>query len=229
MKNLIITGFATTPAIFQSIISLIPHTEALEIPDFNYSTVEKQMELHREHGKVNLLGWSLGSLYAIKWTLEHPGLVNTLTLLGATPSFTAKEGYDNGIPEAMLDKMIRLIRLKPKAVLKDFYQSIFRYTSQPEILMESQLANDFSDMALSEGLSALKQFDLRRDIGQIQCPVEIIHGSNDPITPLYGALWIAERITGSRLTVTEGGHCVFLENKDLFIDLWKKTISITAA
>src|SRR5690348_6737765 len=51
-------------------------TKSLEA---NYRVAEKHLlELYRRHGKLRLAGWSQGAVHALRFTLEHPEMVERL-------------------------------------------------------------------------------------------------------------------------------------------------------
>ena len=55
------------PAIF---IKLHGDCSFIDNPDFSY--VEVKNKLDGLNDKLNIFGWSLGSLFALKWTLDNP-------------------------------------------------------------------------------------------------------------------------------------------------------------
>lgn len=60
--------------------------------------------------------------------------------------------------------------------------------------------------------TACDRFDVMERLGEIQVPTLVISGSVDHLTPIKYARFLAESISGARLTIVDGaGHMVMLE------------------
>lgn len=219
MNKLIIPGFASNINIFDNFKTFDNKIKIIDILDHKYETFNKSM-LKFKHDKINIFGWSMGSLFALKWSLKYPEKVSSLFLTGATARFCEKEGYYNGISEKKLKQMSLLIKRKTDAVLDDFYNTILKYTDEKG-KYKNILMNNHPDIeSLINGLDELKNIDLLEDIVKLNVPVFIFQGKNDNITPLKGAEILNGLIPGSKLKIYKGGHCSFLENPKLCFETW---------
>jgi pimeloyl-ACP methyl ester carboxylesterase len=224
VKYILIPGFGSCNQVFDGLKHLPDmDIELLEIGDHSSRSIFMQLEACAErYDMFALAGWSLGSLYALQWTLANPGTVSSLFLTGATARFTSRTGYDNGIDPSVPAKMLRLVKRRPQLVMDDFYNSLLKSTIEAEryhwILMENMPDGDY----LATGLEALIVIDLLDSLKNISKPVYIFHGNSDTITPPTGAEILADGISGSVLEFFEGGHSPWTECPHECISRWKE-------
>ncbi|OHD38561.1 MAG: hypothetical protein A2086_14720, partial [Spirochaetes bacterium GWD1_27_9] len=185
MKNVIIQGFASNKFLFDDFIANFNDVVVLENNSYTYQEIEQKLNDLSQNDKLNIFGWSLGSLFALKWTVENPDTVLSLFLTGATARFCEKEGYQNKIPQIALQKMIRLIATRKKIVLSDFYNTIFEYTKGKEKYISQLLDSAPDEKNLINGLNELLNLDLLEEVNKIQVPTLICQGQFDKTTPLY--------------------------------------------
>ncbi|HOV13871.1 MAG TPA: alpha/beta fold hydrolase [Spirochaetota bacterium] len=227
MKNVVIPGFATKPFLFDGIKNRISDLEVLDLKEFTYDETKNLLDNLKKQGeKLNIIGWSLGSLFTLKWILENQDFVNSIFITGATSSFVERINYTNGIPSSVVEKMIRLIKAgKTKLVLNDFYNNCFFYVKKKDDIIKKLLSEEFEDIVLINGLSELLTTDLREKIKDINVKTMIYHGLNDKITPIYGAEFIHNNIKNSILIKVDCGHSYFLECEDDFVNRFKEFIN----
>lgn len=220
--NILIPGFATRRPFYEPLIRGMEKkapVRFLELNEFTYAEAERMIDKAViNEAAVNLIGWSLGSLFAMKWALKNQGKINSMILTGATARFCAKEGYENGIGEDKLRQMTAMIAKKPEIVLRGFFGTALEKVKDNSPLIEQCIKEMPVIDALRNGLNELKTIDLLDDLPDLKTRTMIIHGADDKITPLAGARIMKERIPGCQLEVCEGGHCLFLENPHDFIE-----------
>ena len=67
------------------------------------------------------------------------------------------------------------------------------------------------------GLERMQRFDVRDDLGRVECPSLVCVGDLDPVTPVAAAHEIAEALPGARLEVLEGaGHFTWKDAPDRY-------------
>jgi 3-oxoadipate enol-lactonase len=67
---------------------------------------------------------------------------------------------------------------------------------------------------------ALRDADLRDEVGEILAPSLILVGDQDASTPISDAGWLHDAIDGSRLLTIEGaGHLCSVERRDTFDEI----------
>ncbi|MDQ6975873.1 MAG: alpha/beta fold hydrolase [Mariprofundaceae bacterium] len=143
---------------------------------------------------VCLVGWSLGGQLAMKITLRIPKRVKSLVLIGSTPCFMQRNDWPHGVTPAAWGTYQKGVLLAPDKVLRRFRALMFKGSKR-----SAHDASIHSSRTTTEGLSAglrlLKDGDLRCKISSIQCPVYLLHGTDDAVTPLASAQFLADHLT----------------------------------
>jgi pimeloyl-ACP methyl ester carboxylesterase len=226
--NVIIPGFAVTKELFSDFIKNIDDVVCLDNSSNTYKEInDKLNDISKDETEINLFGWSMGSLFALKWTIDNPGKIRSIFLTGATARFCEKPGYENGIQQKKLEQMIRMIKIKPEIVMNDFYKTILDKVPQNSKYLEILIGNMPDKNILLNGLNELGSIDLLNDVDKIDIPVYIFQGKSDVITPLKGAEILDGLLKHSTLKAIDGGHSLFLENPKLCADEWKDFLCTT--
>jgi len=210
MRNLFLSGFGLDRELCTVFLDKAAGLEYIPNPDFSYAQLCRTLERYAlAEEKINLLGWSLGALFALRWTLDHPGKVNALFLTGATARFCAAADYDNGIKEKTLKLMIRQLPVNPQVVMGNFYASALEGIQDKDRHITRLLENLPPIACLLNGLQELLQTDLLEQVAGIGIPVCIYQGVQDRITPFAGARVLQSRLpAASIIAEPAGGHCL---------------------
>ncbi len=153
--------------------------------------------------RVVMVGYGMGGAIAQWLALEHPALVAGLGLI-STGAYMA-------IPEGLLDDLsnpltfdegmdrLRKLTLGPK-------------TTQEQIDSYMNLLREVRPGVLYGDWCAKLEFDLRQSVNKIESPTWVVVGSDDRLTPLPYANFLASRIRTANLQVIPNtGHLVISE------------------
>jgi pimeloyl-[acyl-carrier protein] methyl ester esterase len=179
--------------------------------------------------QVVLLGWSMGSLVALQTAKRCPEKIKALVLVSSTGKFAAEspekaspQNYPGGIPAALVHRMEKRLIKNPSATFHDFYRLMFspmeKSAGMDRMIMEKYLlpGQQWSVEPAIAGLKFLLACDTRGDLAEITCPVLLIHGAEDAICPLAGALFLADKLKGQMVIFPDCGHIPFLTNTSDF-------------
>ena len=160
--------------------------------------------------KVDVLGWSLGGMFALKWAERYPQQVERLVLLAATPSFLNREGWPHGTAPAVLRNFSLALRKDAEALMSEFLAMLSSGEKQPDLSLGDMVKlykrlPPASVSALNWGLEQLRDIDLRESIGALRCPVLLLHGESDSVTPVGASKWMVERLPHAQLQ--QLNHC----------------------
>lgn len=128
--------------------------------------------------KVSFLGNSLGGHIALMVALQRPAQIETLTLTGSSGLF--ETGMGSSFPKRGSFEYIR------ERVIYTFYNPA---SATPELIDEVyRIVNDnYAALRILRFARSAQNQNLREEIGVIRCPVMLIWGLNDNITPAHVA------------------------------------------
>ncbi|QKS72948.1 alpha/beta hydrolase [Paenalkalicoccus suaedae] len=165
-----------------------------------------------------LAGFSMGGPISIRFATKHAdNRLKRLILLGAAaPSFTKRQGFDHGMEKDGVTDLMNAIKEDREAALKDFGSGFFG-TDVPAEVDEWLLGMGLqaSEQATLDSAAALRDEDLRDEIGMIDVPTVLIHGKKDEICDFAFSEYMAERIPNATLVAFENsGHGLQYDEKD---------------
>jgi alpha-beta hydrolase superfamily lysophospholipase len=158
---------------------------------------------------VVLLGHSMGSLVASLAVLRRPEAWSALVLSGTALDAAADTGAITTVALKGLARVAPSARLVPpldtEGICSD--RAVVRaYEEDPLV--------DHGRPRLATGLALLRAIDHVRDhAGEIELPTLLIHGVDDPLTPISGAEWLVDAIGSDVVELRRypGLHEVFNE------------------
>ncbi len=162
---------------------------------------------------ATLGGFSMGGAISIHYTAKYGAAhINKLVLFGAAaPIWSKKED---------VDELIAQSRINRPQLLENFGK-IFAATEtaiSPALGAWLGAINlEASPYATTQSLIALRDGDLRTDLGKIKIPTAIFHGTKDKICPFNLAEEMHAGIKGSYIVKFENsGHGLFVEELQKF-------------
>lgn len=230
-------GWSMPDAVFDRIRELLPdfHHVSVDYSDANSPekmlllteiAVKNLLYLDGEacrtgafHGPLLIGGWSLGGLLALR--LAAKGFADGLLLFAATARFTrSNEETDLGWVDTYVRKMITGLVKDRQAVESKFRQLMFTEAEWEADLGESlPPIGSWTTPALIAGLQILRSEECLSQLKSINCPVFLVHGTEDSICP-YGAAaeLMAQLPKAKLLTIPACGHAPFLGREDQIAD-----------
>ena len=192
-------------------------TESFTIADMAADTVGLMDALGID--SAHIFGVSMGGLISQILALDYPNRVKKVVLgctshggrhavqpkkevmealaMAADPTIPPEERIRMNLPIVFSE---RFIREEPER-LEESVQNSLQYIPTPE--------------GAAGQMGALSVFNVKRRLGEIQCPVLVITGSDDRMMPPENAKLLYEGIEGAELcTVDEAGHSFCFEKAD---------------
>lgn len=212
-----INGWAATPSIWDA----VEPREACLYYDANQSSRPSDLLAAIEQNcppqeKLTVIGWSMGGLLALELAAARPEKIRSLILVSSTACFVQKENYTAGLPRAIVRQLKRRIQRDALTARRDFFRQMFTPAEKEDctkFLQQEPALQETS--ALLSGLDYLETRDLRPLLPKLQMPVQILHGSDDPICPITAGRYLAQHLPQAKLLELPGcGHVPFLTQKE---------------
>lgn len=186
-----------------------------------------------------VLGQSFGGFLALSIAHRHPAFPSGIILFDTSPAWTG--GYDLDALEQLAGgeygKELRAIAYNEstgqatEAELKRFEQEIMPFywhqNARPEYITE-MYNNPYMNMDIATYMMGTlsREYDLRPYLPTIIAPALVLQGRYDWVTPMSGALEMAEKIPNAQLHVFENsGHMVFMEEPAELVKVIKEWIT----
>jgi non-heme chloroperoxidase len=167
-------------------------------------------------------GFSMGGAIAIRYASVDSGAhVSKLALFGAAaPIWTQRSDFPYNLPTSAVDGLIKLNYKDRPKLLFDFAKIFSATETSLNVgigLWLNGICLSASWYATVQCLIALRDTDLRNDLGKIAIPTLIMHGKKDKICSFDLAEQMNFGIAGSQLIAFENsGHSLFLEETKKF-------------
>jgi len=183
---------------------------AIELPGHpqgsGCSTIEEYAQfveryIHTNHVNQAIpVGHSMGGAVAIEYALRNPGLIG-IVLVGTGAQLRVRHELIAMIPDDYIEasEMIARLSVAPG--------------SDP--LMVERIRNELLKVkpeVVYGDFLACNRFDRMNDVHRISCPVLVLCGAKDQLTPIQYSEYLHQKIENSRLIIVpNAGHSVMLE------------------
>ena len=191
-----------------------PHSPWVFAPDFDRQL--EQMAADLPAGQ--LLGWSLGGLYAIELARREPTKFKQVTLIACNPCFVRRPDWVHAVEAAVFDEFCAELAQDWQRTLRRFLTLQMQGGANAR-----QFIREVSDRVLAQGtpdlevlqfrLGVLNQHDARGSLSRLAQPVDLILGERDLLVPIGLTQQISEVAPGIRVeSVAGAAHAPFLSH-----------------
>jgi pimeloyl-[acyl-carrier protein] methyl ester esterase len=191
----------------------------LEMLDALVQTLSAQF-----NGPLNLCGWSIGGLAALRWAQRVPQQVQRLVLVASSPCFMRREDWLFGMAASTLQKFSEELERDHIAMLRRFITLLVSgSTRQRESLVylrERLFSRGEPDLnALRAGLEILRSVDMRAELPTILQPALLIAGALDQVSAPGATQYMAQVLPHARAVLLAGAaHTPFLSHPEIFLE-----------
>ncbi|MDL5158759.1 alpha/beta fold hydrolase [Actinomycetospora termitidis] len=154
--------------------------------------------------KAVLVGHSMGGMTALTIALDFPELVDGLVIIGSVGKMLF----------SLRRRVLAIVALMlPHSVFLriNVYRAFQRDTPRTEVARYARIALWLPATMVRSAYRSMLKFDVLERLGEIICPVLIVHGRNDIQFPVGQAVELAARIPSSLLKIVFSGHEVPIE------------------
>lgn len=177
---------------------------------------------------LNVCGWSLGGLIALRWALRQPQQVNRLVMLASTPCFVQRAAWPCAMAAETLAEFAAALQQNYAQTLRRFLALQVRGSEHERELLAALRTALFSRgepdaAALQAGLSMLRDCDLRSALPEVKQAMLVIAGERDTLTPPQAAQYLATHSANAQLAVIRGAaHAPFLSHSEEIVEHLKR-------
>jgi pimeloyl-ACP methyl ester carboxylesterase len=212
MKLVFLHGAGCSSLSFYYQLRHFRNSKAIDLPGHPDGTVCSDVDSYlewvrgfitaRRYKNVVLCGHSMGGAIALQYALNYPDELRGIILLGTGARLRVHPHY--------LDRA-----RNPGENNADWLAGHLKYYKrvQPDIYqVVEQRAGQIGPMVELNDLMACDRFDVMEQVQDITLPAQVICGSEDAMTPVKYADYLAENIDGARKAIIpDGTHFVQME------------------
>ncbi len=200
-------------------LDLPSHGRSDELPRFELPLISEQLIKVFPQEACTVLGWSLGVTIALDLKRRFPTRIKALALLAGNPCFVKRENWagmelkllHRFTDNLMIDCQLTLLRFLSLQILGlANYKTLVKTL---KIALQETPAPEQS--VLEQGLTILKETDLRAVVSESDCPLLLILGDRDTLVPVA----IGEQMKALQPKLflhilKKAGHVPFLSHQD---------------
>lgn len=169
-------------------LDLPSHGRSEVLPHFELPLISEQLIKVFPKEPCTVLGWSLGGTIALDLKQRFPTRIKKLILLAANPCFVKKENWagmelkllHRFTDNLMIDCQLTLLRFLSLQILGlPHYKTLVKTL---KIALQETSVPEQS--VLEQGLTILKETDLRVVVSESNCPLLLILGDRDTLVPV---------------------------------------------
>lgn len=174
--------------------------------------------------QYHLMAWSLGGLIAQKLATQQVERIEKLILIASNACFVQTQQWPHALAAPILQGFAERLQEDTHNTLQRFIAlQVMGCNNERSLLRKTQTflkqRGPACKQALIDGLDILRRTDLRSNLAQIKCPLLMIAGNKDRITPAQAFLAMQTLSAQSQTYIIEGaGHAPFLSHPELFLN-----------
>ena len=166
-------------------------------------------------GCVHVCGLSLGGLTAMWLGVHRRDRVQSLILSSTSARIGNRMMWEERIAQVRASGVTSLA----DAAMTRWFTAGFRASHPDVVAVYHRMLGDTPAEGYASCCAAIRDADLRDEIGAIDVPVIAIAGHHDPVTPPADADDICRRIRGARVSLLDAAHIANVERAEAFNDL----------
>jgi pimeloyl-[acyl-carrier protein] methyl ester esterase len=200
-------------------LDLPSHGRSEALPNFELPLISEQLIKAFPKEPCTVLGWSLGGTIALDLKQRFPTRIKGLVLLASNPCFVKKENWagmelkllHRFTDNLMIDCQLTLLRFLSLQILGlPNYKTLVKTL---KIALQETPTPEQS--VLKQGLTILKETDLRVVVSELSCPLLLILGGKDTLVPVaVGEQMKALQAKLFLHILKKAGHVPFLSHQN---------------
>ncbi|MCP4433813.1 MAG: pimeloyl-ACP methyl ester esterase BioH [Gammaproteobacteria bacterium] len=232
---ILLHGWGMNAAVFDGICSELVKTRevvSVDLPgygasqwDGSLSFIEQAERIAYELPRGEILGWSMGGLYAMEMVRQQPAQFDRLYLTCFNPCFVQRRDWSCAVRPEVFDEFARDLKNGWEATVSRFLSlQMHGMDNARESIRETMKClktyGEPAPGALDFGLRLLKQQDMRALLSNIDIPVKMIFGNRDALVPRQVAEEIIQLNPKIEVeSLATAAHAPFLSHRIPFLSM----------
>ncbi len=160
----------------------------------------------RGYERPVIIGHSMGGAIAQKYALDYPSELRGLVLIATGARLRVRPDFLQAMENAL-----NATAEEARKLVEPFYSRL--PAEVREMVIDDVVSTGVA--ARLNGYRCCDRFDVMDKVHLIKVPTLVISGTDDVMTPVKYARYLADKIEGARLVIIEGTtHFVFLERPE---------------
>lgn len=216
MKLVFVHGAGNTGRVWYYQTRYFADSDAVTLPGYSqgksFTSIDGYTQwLHdyiRDKGyeRPVIIGHSMGGAIAQKYALDYPSELRGLVLIATGARLRVRPDFLQAMENA-----VNATAEEARKLVESFYSRV------PAEVRE-MVINDVVSTGVAARLNGYRccdRFDVMDKVHLIKMPTLVISGTDDVMTPVKYARYLADKIEGAKLVIIEGTtHFVFLERPE---------------
>lgn len=167
----------------------------VELPGYGASVWDETLTFSQQVEQIvaelpegEILGWSMGGLYAVEMLRQQPQQFSRLLLVCFNPCFVRRTDWHCAVESTRFDQFATSLTQSWEATVRHFlslqlYANLHARRLVRELMADLQQVGRPDPAALKFGLELLKQQDVRPLLSTLDTPIQLILGRRDRLVP----------------------------------------------
>ncbi len=216
MKLVFVHGAGNTGRVWYYQTRYFADSDAVTLPGYSqgkpFASIDEYTQwLHdyiRDKGyeRPVIIGHSMGGAIAQKYALDYPSELGGLVLVATGARLRVRPDFLQAMENAL-----NATEEEARKLVEPFYSRL--PAEVREMMIDDVVSTGVA--ARLNGYRCCDRFDVMDKVHLIKVPTLVISGTDDVMTPVKYARYLADKIEGARLVIIEGTtHFVFLERPE---------------
>jgi 3-oxoadipate enol-lactonase len=166
-------------------------------------------------------GLSVGGMIGMSLAIESPLRLRKLVLCSTAPKIGTSESWNTRIETVRTQGMKEIARTTPAR----WFTPAFQARAPMKVAATLRVLESMNPEGYIGGCCAVRDFDARTTVSNIQIPTLVISATHDPATPPSDGRFLASHISGARYTELNASHISNIEDSASFT---RETVSFLA-
>ena len=163
--------------------------------------------------RAHVCGISLGGMTAMWLAINARDRVNRIMPCNTAARLGTVDGWNSRIETVKAGGMASIA----DATMERWFSPAFRARNKAQVAITRQIFLQTHAPGYVSCCAALRDADLRGQVGSITAPTLVISGACDPVTPPSDGLWLKENIPDAHYLELKAAHLSNVEQPDAFL------------